>query len=356
VLDAGETSQVTLSVSNPGPVALADVNVALTTSIAGLTVTPPSIAVGALDAYSDTTVTFNVALDASVTAALASDLKVNVTSSNGCANVTIPIIAPLNTDDKPASSSTDNFDAVTSIWNPMGSPSVWSHVRESGLDAMWSGADPSFTSDASLVSPPITAGSGNLTITFSHRFAFEFTPASGATPLQAFDGGVIEYTTDGGATWTDFGLIANPGYTTNLVVGGTNPLNGRRAYGANNPSFPSTDNITMFIGNRLAGKTFQMRFRAGSDSNGGGAGWQIDDVKFTGIVGTPFPTLVPDASRCAASSTGAASSGQVGADPAPESTDQPVAADAGNGGCQVGGGLGAGALLALAVLVRRRRR
>jgi large repetitive protein len=358
VLDAGETSQVTLSVSNAGPVALADVSVALTTSIAGLTVTPPSIAIGALDAYSDTQVTFNVTLDSSVTAALASDLKVNVTASNGCANVSIPIIAPLNTDDKPASSANDNFDAVTSVWSPMGSPSVWSHVRESGLDAMWSGADPSFTSDASLVSPPITAGSGNLTITFSHRFGFEFTPPSGATPLQAFDGGVIEYSTDGGATWTDFGLIANPGYTTNLVTGGTNPLNGRRAYGANNPSFPSTDNITMFIGNRLAGKTFQMRFRAGSDSNGGGAGWQIDDVKFTGIVGTPFPTLVPDATRCPARPTGDPGTGQA-TGPSPGAADQsvPPSADT-TAGCQVGGsGVGSGALLlALSVLVRRRRR
>ena len=208
------------------------------------------------------------------------------------------------------------------------------------------------------MSPPITAGSGNLTITFSHRFAFEFTPASGATPLQAFDGGVIEYSTDGGATWTDFGLIANPGYTTNLVTGGTNPLAGRRAYGMNNPSFPSTDNITMFIGNRLAGKTFQIRFRAGSDSNGGGGGWQIDDVKFTGIVGTPFPTLVPDATRCPARPTGDPSTGQASG-PSPGAADQSVPADADtNAGCQVGGGsVGSGALLlAVSVLLRRRRR
>ena len=357
VLDAGETSQVTLTVSNPGPVALADVNVALTTAIAGLVVTPPSIAVGALDAYSDTTVTFSVALDAGVTAALASDLKVDVTASNGCANVSIPIIAPLNTDDKPQSSANDNFDAVSSVWNPAGSASVWSHVRESGLDAMWSGADAPFTSDASLVSPPITAGAGNLTISFGHRFAFEFTPASGATPSQAFDGGVIEFSTDGGATWTDFGLIANPGYTTTLLTGGTNPLAGRRAYGASNPSFPSADRITMFIGNRLAGKTFQIRFRIGTDSNTGGGGWQIDDVRFTGIVGTPFPTLVPNATHCAAHAGTDGTGAATGAPPSaagqqpPEANDGPVS-------CQSAGGsgLGAGLALAMAVLVRRRRR
>jgi hypothetical protein len=38
----------------------------------------------------------------------------------------------------------------------------------------------------------------------------------------------------------------NPGYPTTLLGGGTNPLAGRRAYGGNNPPFPSTNRITMF--------------------------------------------------------------------------------------------------------------
>lgn len=371
VLDAGETTQITVPVSNPGPVALSDVNVSVTTSIAGLTISPASVAVGTLDAYSDTTVTFTATLDSSVTAALASDLQVQITSSNGCANVSVPIIAPINTDDKPASSATETFDAVGSVWTTTGSSSVWSHVRESGLDGIQSGADPSFTVDGSLVSPPITAGTGPMTVTFSHRFSFEFTPASGATPAQAFDGGVIEFSTDGGATWTDVGLLVNPGYNQTLTTGGTNPLQGRRAYGGTNPSFPGTDNITMFFGTKLAGKTFQLRFRLGADARDGSSGWQIDDVKFSGIVGTPFPTLVPDGTKCkkagdpptdtgSGTSTGGTPTGSGGG-------TQPGAGDStggdvdghDDGGCQVAGGLGAGnagALLAALVVLRRRRR
>jgi hypothetical protein len=372
VLDAGETSQVTLPVSNPGPVALSNVNVSLTTSIAGLTVTPPTVAVGTLPAYGNTTVTFNVTLDDKVTAALASDLQVQVTSSNGCANVSLPIVAPLNTDDKPASSATDTFDALGSVWTPAGSSGTWSHVRETGLDGMWSGNDPAFTSDASLVSPPITAGSGPLTISFAHRFSFEFTPASGATPSASFDGGVIEFSTDGGVTWTDVGLVANPGYTQTLTTGGTNPLAGRRAYGGTNPSFPAADSITMFFGTRLAGKTFQLRFRIGSDGNTGSAGWQIDDVAFTGIAGTPFPTLVPDGTKCKAGKGGTDPGGgsddppSGGSDTPPTGTGKPGndgdgdrGTDRGDSGCQAVGGLGAGnagLLLALTVLLRRRRR
>ncbi|HMG56340.1 MAG TPA: M36 family metallopeptidase, partial [Kofleriaceae bacterium] len=235
VLDAGETTQITVPVANPGPVALADLTVSLTTAIPGVIVSPPSISVGSLDAYSDTSVTFTVTIDESVTAALASDLAVQVTSSNGCANVSLPIIAPLNTDDKPASSATETFDAVGQVWTATGSPSVWSHVRESGLDGIQSGANAAFTTDASLVSPPITPGPGNLTISFTHKFSFEITPASGGVPAQPFDGGVIEISTDGGTSWTDISLVANPGYNQTLVAGGTNPLNGRRAYGGTNP-------------------------------------------------------------------------------------------------------------------------
>jgi hypothetical protein len=88
--------------------------------------------------------------------------------------------------------------------------------------------------------------------------------------------------------------------------------------------------FTLFLGNRLAGKTFQLRFRVGTDANIGGAGWQIDDIAFSGIVGTSFPILVPSA---------ACKKG-----------------GGGGGGGGLGGSTAAALLGALAVLVRRRRR
>jgi len=371
VLDAGEATRITVPVSNAGPVALSDVVVTPTTSIAGLHVTPPSITVGTLEAYRDTTVTFDVALDDSVTTVLASDLKFQITSSNGCADVPAPVTVPFNSDDKPASSAIDTFDAVGSVWTTPGSIGAWSHVRETSLDGLWSGDDAPFTSDASLVSPPITAGRGPLSIVFSHRYSFEFTPASGATPATAFDGGVIEFSTDGGATWRDVSLVANPGYTQTLATGGGNPLSGRRAYGGANLSFPDPDEISLFFGTRLAGQTFQLRFRIGSDGGVGGDGWQIDDVEFKGIVGTPFPTLTPSSSRCGggvdagpgtdggagpSTDAGAGPSTDAGAGPSTDAGTRPdaghvpdagmagdggTASDAGIGG--VGDGTGSGA-------------
>ena len=172
---------------------------------------------------------------------------------------------------------------------------AFSHNRRSALDGFWFGADLGQPSDSSLISPPLTAGTVPVTITFQHRFSFEGVVA------QAFDGGVVEYSTDAGLTWLDISGLANPGY--NVTITGTpgttgNPIAGRPAYGATNAAFPATEVVTLNIGTALAGQTFRIRFRAGSDTNTGAPGWEIDNLTFAGIVGTPFPTQVPDTGSC----------------------------------------------------------
>jgi uncharacterized protein (TIGR03382 family) len=264
--------------------------------------------------------------------------------------VTIPLAIRLNTDDVPASSATDTFDAGGSVWTQTGSTGVWAHNRKTALDGFWFGADATVPSDASLISPPLTAGGGPVTATFTHRFSFE-------NATTSFDGGVIEYSTNGGTTWQDISAIANPGY--NVTLTGTpetteNPLAGRPAYGRISPGYPDTTSVTLNLGTSLAGQTFRLRFRVGSDTNTGGPGWDIDNVAFSGIIGTPFPTLIADPGHCNAVAPSDGDDGDVdepGDDPGngPSSTD---------GGCQAGGaGIGAGAALGLlAVLLRRRRR
>jgi uncharacterized protein (TIGR03382 family) len=111
------------------------------------------------------------------------------------------------------------------------------------------------------------------------------------------------------------------------------------AFGGKNPMNPAPDTVTLDFGTQLVGKTFQIRFRVGSDTNSGGAGWAIDNVAFTGIMGTPFPTLIADTGTCAG-------------------VDHPKIVDDG-GCCQAGGMAGANAAAALgvlAMLLRRRRK
>jgi MYXO-CTERM domain-containing protein len=137
-----------------------------------------------------------------------------------------------------------------------------------------------------MVSPEVTVGdSGPLVLSFSHRYEFEDT----------WDGGVIEYTTDGGTTWTDVSdLGVDPGYDR-VLNGGDNPLAGRNAYSGQSASWPRRQDVSLDLGTSLAGQTLQIRFRAGSDFIIGGAGWDLDDIGFEGVVDPPFPALEPDA-------------------------------------------------------------
>jgi uncharacterized protein (TIGR03382 family) len=356
VLDGGETARISIPVANPGPAALADVTVGLSTTTPGIHIAQAMVPVGAVSAYGATTVSFNISLDDTVTTPLTGDFSVDMATSNGCNTaLKVPLSIRLNTDDLPESSASDTFDAGGSVWTQSGTAPLWAHNRRSALDGFWAAADAGTVSDVSLMSPALTAGTGPVTIGFSHRFSFE---AVGAT---AFDGAVVEISTNNGATWADISTLANPGYNTTLT--GTpdltgNPLAGRPAYGRNNLLFPGTETVALNLGTALAGQTFRIRFRVGSDSDTGAPGWEIDNVAFTGIVGTPFPTLVADAGHCVA--------GPAPGQPGGSGTDPGTPANDGNGdnrddgGCQAGGagpGMGMGLSLAvLAVLFRRRRR
>jgi large repetitive protein len=350
VLDGGETARITIPIANPGAAGLADVVVALSTSMPGVHIMQPSVPVGALAAYAANSVSFTVALDDTASTVLAADFRLELVSGNGCTTrLELPLVFRLNTDDRPASSAIDTFDTGGSVWSQSGTDVLWAHHRKPGapLDGFWAGADSGLVSDVSLVSPALTAGPGSVSLSFSHRFQFE---AAGAT---AFDGGVVEFTTDAGATWADISTLANPGYNTTLTGAPDttgNPLAGRPAYGRNNGAFPSTETVSLNLGTALAGRTFRIRFRIGSDNNTGAPGWEIDNIAFTGLLGTPFPTLVADAGHClngAPPDQPGGGGGGGGRNPGGSGDD---------GGCRTGGsGAGLG-LCVLAVLLHRRRR
>ena len=110
------------------------------------------------------------------------------------------------------------------------------------------------------------------------------------------------------------------------------------------PYSANYETVTVDLGTALASQTFRIRFRIGTDSGTSADGWGIDDVRFTGIVGTPFPAQVPDDGDCTPD------------DEEPEL--DPIISGGGGGCCHAGapGGSGLFALGVLASLVRRRRR
>ncbi|MGH9457603.1 MAG: Ig-like domain-containing protein [Thermoanaerobaculia bacterium] len=167
---------------------------------------------------------------------------------------------------------------------------TWAHTQ----DPLASSPDHSFFSDASdvsankddrLISPAVVATSITK-LSFWHRFRTEVT----------FDGGVLEVSTDDGATWTDVvdagGVFEKGGY-----VGPANALGGRNAWHGMSSDFPLMNEVVVDLG-VLAGETIRVRWRLVTDSNLGDLGWWVDDVRFRDIAITdcgPAANRAPDA-------------------------------------------------------------
>jgi hypothetical protein len=128
-------------------------------------------------------------------------------------------------------------------------------------------------------------------VTIQHAYDIEAT----------FDGGVIEYSTDG-VTWQDVTTAgAMPGYGPPLLTNTGNPIAGRAAFHGTSPGFPARSQLTLDFGTQLAGNNIvYLRFRIGTDGGVGGAGWDIDDIQISGIVNLPFPVLIAEGTTCMA--------------------------------------------------------
>lgn len=126
-----------------------------------------------------------------------------------------------------------------------------------------------------------TAASGRLH--FWHRYDLEST----------YDGGVLEYSTNGGTTWYDIlagnggSIPANPdrfvdgGYTSTISTSYQNPIGGRQAWSGSATTWAEVIvDLTDF-----AGEMVLLRWRLGCDSSVSDVGWWVDDV--TVLQGSP---------------------------------------------------------------------
>jgi len=118
----------------------------------------------------------------------------------------------------------------------------------------------------------------NAFLHFSHAFDFD------TDSFGFWDGGVVEYSTDGGLSWTDAGsLMDSNGYMGQLVITppppatGTsdNPLRGRSAFVGVSHGYISTRLNLQSLG----GQTVRFRWRQGTDSFFDFIGWLVDDVQ-----------------------------------------------------------------------------
>jgi hypothetical protein len=211
----------------------------------------------------------------------------------------------LNYDELANASATETFEESNPAWSIVGDPTIapnitsWQRRALAFNDHVAYGPDNngqeddtkgSLPDDQFLVSPVLSVGPGSLGISFRHRFNFE---------NAGFDGGVIELSNDGGATWVDIGTGNYNGVTNAATDSSLGP--GRPAF-VNRMSTPVFwPAFTPVALNAVAGYSNQnvlVRFRIGADSSTGAPGWDIDDIAFTGLTNTPFTALVPNAGVC----------------------------------------------------------
>ena len=160
---------------------------------------------------------------------------------------------------------------------------------------------------------------------FRHAYDFEM----GWLPRQYYDGGVIEFSTNGGITWED--VSALPGfsdYTGIIDAGGNsdNPLGGREAYVGRSYGYTAS---RLDLGS-LGGQEVRFRFRLAADSSVGSYGWFIDDFRiYTCDAATvaPTPTVTPSATATVKpTATGTATPTQgLTVTPTPTDTLRPTA-------------------------------
>jgi hypothetical protein len=319
VIDAGETGTVTVTIQNTGVTQLTAATVKLSSTNPDISFPDGDTAtVPATGVFENGTVKIKVALAATVTGVASFDLKVEMNDPN---LVSVPAPGPrvqtlsfqANYDWQPASSATDDGNAPSTLWSTGTDPNLfsgwnWFRIPTPGAQfgLTWYNQDTPTTADEYLVSPPLHLGAGNFSFTFDHAFNFEEgTNANGDAVY--YDGGVVELSTDGGATWIDLdGKFTAGGYNITLYDGKdpdlgptTNPLQGRKGFGSTLPAdFPNFMSSTVDLGTTYANQTVQVRFRVGTDQGSGAAGWIVDNVAFSGLTDTPFPTQVADRKLC----------------------------------------------------------
>ncbi|MBO9561490.1 MAG: M36 family metallopeptidase [Niastella sp.] len=160
----------------------------------------------------------------------------------------------------------DSRDPGSYTWMPSGS-GFWTEVttKSHSPTHAWYAANTANTTQRILTSGSLLLDTLS-TLSFWHYYDTE----------AAFDGGVVEISTNGGSSWQDLGAyMTQNGYNSNLPPFPGDPIpTTRRGFSGSSDQFIQT--IVPLTG--FAGKTAQLRFRFVSDNTMGADGWYIDDI------------------------------------------------------------------------------
>jgi hypothetical protein len=153
---------------------------------------------------------------------------------------------------------------------------AWSTARSFDGAHSWFAQGVSTVNDKVLVSPPFGVAA-NTILSFRHTYQFE------GTTVTCYDAATLEYTTNGGSTWTvvpqsDFVSGAYNG-TANASSG--NPIAGKRAWCAGTLASLTLVNLNLGNDANLRDRTVRLRWHEGDDNGTASSGWYVDTVVLT---------------------------------------------------------------------------
>lgn len=207
-----------------------------------------------------------------------------VTPANQCGDAPTSAVFSFTTLSAPGDCSIGSTEIVYFADDIEAGDNGWTHSSDVGPDTWvrqttdanspetaWQADDIEEISDQRLVSPVISlpASANALTLQYFARRGLEDGGAG------CFDGGLLEYTSDGGQTWSQVGatrLQTNP-YTGPVDGGFGNPLAGSPAW----CGIQDWTRTVVDLGG-LEGLDVQFRYRLGTDSSVPAEAWRIDDV------------------------------------------------------------------------------
>ncbi|HMI87222.1 MAG TPA: M36 family metallopeptidase [Polyangiaceae bacterium] len=376
ILDGGETGKLTVTIKNTGWAKLTKTQIKGGSTNPDVTFTSPTDMV-TIEPFETKEVVINITAKAGTTMKTSVPVVITMIDSDAAKDsVDAKYEAVIHFDESKAVSKTDDAEStLPPVWIMENAANTATKAWSREGDAMnhyWHGDALASPGDETMKSPSLNVSATEpFTISFKHRFAFEVANVPGVG-MAYVDGGLLEVSEDDGATWNDVSMYANPMYPQTIYKAGdgsdTNPLAGVKAWAGQSTGYPTNIPVTLDLGTKLAGKTAKVRFRIGTDEGTSTAGWDIDDIAFTGITNSPFAKVVDNAGMCGDGGTptdGGAKDGSAGADAATGSGGAGGSMPPADDGCKCsvpggrsagGAGAAVGALGAIAMLLRRRRR
>ncbi|MCP3061952.1 M36 family metallopeptidase [Myxococcus sp. K38C18041901] len=308
VLDASESALVNITLKNDSPVTLTNVDVLVRSPEKALLFPLGATRkVDSLAPFQSVDLSIPVELDAALAQSPSTAYEVVATSAQACEpTVTLARTVRFNYDLGP--SRTDRVEGHATTWTPTvlgGTADQAWRIVDSPLDAgerLWFARDGYDFADTVLETPSLEIPEGGrFVLRFEHRHAFAYwrDPVNPSI-VRYWNGGVIELTRDGGASWVDAQSLLTIGYNGVLDNETGNALQDRAAFVAESPGWPERlTPVVLDFGTRLGGATVRLRFRMGSAWVFQAHGWEIDNITVEGTRAAPFLEVISQARTCA---------------------------------------------------------